>query len=172
MDLLHFDPEPLYFEDPLPDGVLELIECAGEHYGAPEAEQALAEAGLKAPDHLLVLVARYRYHFYRHQMAEAQRVVWHAIDVSGARVGLPADGDGIDADKVATAAGQSMTLTRFYLSALKAAAYIRLREGDISGAIHILQPLVQIDDADRLGSKVLLDVARAAEEASQTPIAI
>ena len=127
MDLLHFDPEPLYFEDPLPDGVLELIERAGEHYGAPEAEQALAEAGLKGPDHLPVL---------------------------------------------GTAAHRSMTLTRFYLSALKAAAYIRLREGDINGAIQILQPLVQIDDADRLGSKVLLDVARAAEEASQTPIAI
>ena len=57
-----------------------------------------------------------------------------------------------------------MTLTRFYLSALKAAAYIRLRQGDIAGAVALLQPLVQIDASDRLGSKVLLDVARAAEE--------
>ena len=39
MDLLHFDPEPLYFDDPLPEGVMELVERAGEFYGAPEAEE-------------------------------------------------------------------------------------------------------------------------------------
>lgn len=168
MDLLHFDPEPLYFEDPLPDGVLALIESAGEHYGTPEAERALSAAAERAPDHLLVLVARYRYHFYRHQMDEADDVVWHAIAVSATRVGLPADGDRLDGKAVAEAARISMTLTRFYLSALKAAAYIRLRRGNISGAMKLLQPLVEIDEADRLGSKVLLDVARAAEDLSQS----
>lgn len=61
-----------------------------------------------------------------------------------------------------------MTLTRFYLSALKAAAYIRLRQGDIAGATALLEPLVSIDAADRLGSKVLLDVARAAADPSST----
>lgn len=171
MDLLHFDPEPLYFEDPLPDGVMTLIERAGEYYGAPEAEHALHEAGALAPDHLLVLVARYRYHFYRHQMSEAQTVVWRAISVSGARVGLPADGMGLDVEAVAEAGRQSMTLTRFYLSALKAAAYIRLRQGDIAGAIALLQQLVRIDEADRLGSKVLLDVALAAGAPETSPSA-
>lgn len=168
MDLLNFDPEPLYFEDPLPEGVLALIERAGEYYGAPEAETALAEAGARAPDHLLVLVARYRYHFYRHQIDEAAIVVWHAIAVSGARIGLPASGTGLDAEQVAAAGRRSMTLTRFYLSALKAAAYIRLRQGDIAGATALLEPLVSIDAADRLGSKVLLDVARAAADPSST----
>ncbi|NMG49346.1 hypothetical protein GO613_14710 [Azoarcus communis] len=168
MDLLHFDPEPLYFDDPLPEGVMELVERAGEFYGAPEAEAALAEAGQRAPDHLLVLVARYRYHFYRHQMDEAASVVWHAIAVSGKRVGLPASGMGRDATAVAAAGKLSMTLTRFYLSALKAAAYIRLRTGDVGGAIALLEPLVSIDEADRLGSKVLLDVARATEESTCT----
>ena len=164
MDLLHFDPEPLYFEDPLPDGVMALIESAGESYGTPQAEHALASAAERAPDHLLVLVARYRYHFYRHQMDEAADVVWHAISVSGARISLPANGEDLDSERVAAAARISMTLTRFYLSALKAAAYIRLRQGDIAGAVALLQPLVQIDAADRLGSKVLLDLARAAED--------
>lgn len=166
MDLLHFDPEPLYFEDPLPEGVLALIERAGEHYGAPEAEEALTEAAQRAPDHLLVLVARYRYHFYRHQMAEAEAVVWHAIAVSGERVGLPATGTGFDTEQVAAAGQRSMTLTRFYLSALKGAAYIRLRQGETAAAIALLEPLVRIDAADRLGSKVLLDVARAVEDPS------
>lgn len=163
MDLLHFDPEPLYFEDPLPEGVLALVEQAGERYGTPEAEQALERAAEQAPDHLLVLVARYRYHFYRHQMAEAETVVRHAIAISGGRIDLPADGRGLASPEVVAAGAISMTLTRFYLSAVKALAYIRLRLGDISGAIALLQPLVRIDDADRLGSRVLLDVALAAE---------
>ncbi|MPN45477.1 hypothetical protein SDC9_193044 [bioreactor metagenome] len=101
-------------------------------------------------------------------MDEAASVVWHAIAVSGKRVGLPASGMGLDATAVAAAGKLSMTLTRFYLSALKAAAYIRLRTGDVGGAIALLEPLVSIDEADRLGSKVLLDVARATEESTCT----
>lgn len=161
MDLLHFDPQPLYFEDPLPEGVHDLIEEAGRHYGQPEAEALLARAAAAAPDHLVVLVARYRYFFYQHRIAEAQDVVWHAIAVSGAQLGLPADGTGLSPAKVAAAAKVSMTLTRFYLSSIKAAAYVKMRLDEIPAAIALLQALVEIDEADRMGGKVLLDIAHA-----------
>lgn len=164
MDLLHFDPQPLYFEEPLPEGVHELIEDAGRHYGQPEAEALLDRAAALAPDHLVVLVARYRYYFYQHRLTDAQAVVWHAIAVSGAPLGLPADGRHLAPDAVAAAARRSMTRTRFYLSSIKAAAYVKMRRGEIPAAIALLQTLVAIDDADRLGGKVLLDIAHAHQQ--------
>jgi hypothetical protein len=161
MDLLHFDPEPLYFDDPLPDGVLELIEAAGDCYGEPEAEALLEQAHSAAPDHLMVLVARYRYYFYRHRLDEADAVVWQAVASVAVRLDLPRDGRGLEAEAIAAAGARSMTLTRFYLSALKAAAYVRLRRNDIPGAVRLLETLVRIDQADRLGGQALLDIAHA-----------
>lgn len=166
MDLLHFDPQPLYFEDPLPEGVHDLIEEAGRHYGQPEAEALLDKAAALAPDHLVVLVARYRYYFYQHRIVEAQAVVWQAIAVSGAALGLPADGRDLGPDAIAVAARQSMTLTRFYLSSIKAAAYVKMRLDEIPAAIALLQALVAIDEADRMGGKVLLDIAHARQNGS------
>ncbi|THF59374.1 hypothetical protein [Pseudothauera rhizosphaerae] len=169
MDLLHFDPEPLYFDDPLPEGVLALLEAAGERYGEAEAETLLEQAHAAAPDHLMVLVARYRYFFYRHRLAEADAVVWQAVAVVAARLGLPADGRGLDEERIAAAAQRSMTLTRFYLSALKAAAYVRLRRGETAGAVRLLETLVRVDQADRLGGQALLHIAhnRQSEEAGE-----
>ncbi len=169
MDLLHFDPQPLYFDDPLPDGVLELIEAAGECYGEPEAEALLERAHTAAPDHLMVLVARYRYYFYRHRLAEADAVVWQAVACVAARLGLPADGRGLDEDAIANAAARSMTLTRFYLSALKAAAYVRLRRNEIPAAVRLLETLVRVDQADRLGGQALLDIAHAHQSEAAEP---
>lgn len=166
MDLLHFDPQPLYFDDPLPEGVHDLIEDAGRHYGQPEAEALLERAAASAPDHLVVLVARYRYYFYQHRIAEAEAVVWQAIAVSGAALGLPADGADLRPAAVAVAARRSMTRTRFYLSSIKAAAYVKMRLGEIPAAIALLQALVAIDEADRLGGKVLLDIAHARQHGS------
>lgn len=167
MDLLHFDPQPLYFDDALPEGVQALIEGAGECFAEPEAETLLERAHALAPEHLVVLVARYRFYFYRHRLTEAQAVVWEAVASAGRRLGLPADGRALDAAAVAAAAAQSMTLTRFYLSALKAAAYVRLRIGDISGAVRLLEDLVRIDEADRLGGQALLDIAHARQHDTQ-----
>ena len=161
MDLLHFDPQPLYFEEPLPDTVHALIEEAGLCFGEPHAEVLLEEAAALAPDHLVVQVARYRYHFYRHHLDEATAIAQQVIASVGRRLGLPADGRGVDPAGVAAAAAQSMTLTRFYLSALKALAYLRLRQGDTAGAVRLLETLLAIDAADRLGGRALLDIAHA-----------
>jgi len=171
MDLLHFDPQPLYFDEPLPDAVHELIEEAGLCFGEPRAQALLRQAAALAPAHLVVQVARYRYHFYRHQLDEATAIAQQVIADVGARLGLPADGRGVDAAGVTAAAAQSMTLTRFYLSALKALAYLRLRLGDTAGAVRLLETLLAVDAADRLGGRALLDIAHArqAELAAPTP---
>lgn len=159
MDLIDFDAQPLYFDEALPAGVLDLIEAAGAHYGEPEAEALLARAHAAAPTHLLVQVARYRYFFYNHRLAEAEQVVWHAIGIAAARLRLPASGHGITRGEFGSAVADSMTLTRFYLSAVKAAAYLKMRSGDLPMAITLLEGIVSLDPADRLGAGSLLKIA-------------
>lgn len=159
MDLIDFDAQPLYFDEALPAGVLDLIEAAGAHYGEPEAEALLARAHTAAPTHLLVQVARYRYFFYNHRLAEAEQVVWHVIGIAAARLNLPASGYGITRVEFDSAVADSMTLTRFYLSAVKAAAYLKMRSGDLPMAITLLEGIVSLDSADRLGAVSLLKIA-------------
>jgi len=160
MDLIDFEAQPLYFDEALPPGVLELVEAAGARYGEPEAEALLARAHAAAPTHLLVQVARYRYFFYNHRLAEAEQVVWHAIGIAAERLRLPASGYGITRVEFGSAVADSMTLTRFYLSAVKAAAYLKMRSGELAMAITLLEGIVSLDPADRLGARSLLEVAR------------
>ena len=71
MDLLDFDPEPLYFDDPLPPEVEALLRAAADGYAEDEAEAHLMRAYFLAPEQLTVLVALYRYFYYRHALDEA-----------------------------------------------------------------------------------------------------
>jgi hypothetical protein len=70
MDLLDFDPEPLYFDDPLAPEVDALLRAAAESYGEGQAEPHLMRAYFLAPRQPTVLVALYRYFYYRHRLTE------------------------------------------------------------------------------------------------------
>ncbi len=163
MDLLDFDAQPLWFDGPLPAGVEALIAEAGRAYGEPRAQALLDEAAARAPGHPVVQVARYRYHFYRHERGAAAAVAGELLADTGRRLGLPDDPLALDAAGVARAAAQSMTLTRFYLSTAKALAYLAMRRDELGGAVRLLETLVAVDPADRLGARALLDIARARE---------
>jgi hypothetical protein len=52
-----------------------------------------------------------------------------------------------------------MTIVRFYLLALKGAAYLELRLGKEDNAVLRLKKILELDSEDRLGAKVLLNVA-------------
>ena len=73
MDLLDFNGEAMYFDEPVTPRVEALLAQAAEHYGAgPEdtgAELCLLRAYFLEPEHLTVLVALYRYFYYRRQYA-------------------------------------------------------------------------------------------------------
>ena len=165
MDLLDFDAQPLYFDEPLPEAVMQLIEQAAELYGEPEAEALLTRAHETAPEHLVVQVARYRYYFYTHRLAEAETVAWHVIALVATRLDLPLDGRRISLSAFGHAVAASMTLTRFYLSALKAVAYLKMRRRDLAGARVLLENIVALDPADRLGCQVLLRITQEYEDA-------
>ncbi|MCG6860396.1 MAG: hypothetical protein LJE70_03810 [Chromatiaceae bacterium] len=161
MDLLDFDGETMYFDHPLSSRVEALLDKAALHYGELEAELSLMQAYFLEPEHLTVLVALYRYFYYRHRYAEALIVAERAIAQTATQLGLSADWHSLSRGDLGHAVPVSMTLTRFLLLALKGSGYLAMRLGDASSALARFEKVVELDTSDRLGMKELLTLARA-----------
>lgn len=161
MDLLEFKDAELYFEEPLPDGIAALLDRAAADYGRESAELALLRAYFALPEHLTVLVALYRYYFYRHRLRDALTVVDRAIEVAADRLGLPRDWRGMDEGSLAVAASRSFGLLRFHLLALKARGVVLLRLREPAQARACLATLADLDRRDQLGARALLQVVDA-----------
>ncbi|MBU0622452.1 MAG: hypothetical protein KJ795_11450 [Gammaproteobacteria bacterium] len=158
MDLMDFDNAVLYFDEPLALDVVRLIEAAADKYGSEEAESLLLRANLLAPQHLMVLVALYRYYFYQHRLEDALLVAESALAVVGRRLEFPETWVYLREANVGAGVMQSMGLVRFYLMVLKAAGYINLRLGHVATGRAMLEKLVELDSHDRMGGKALLEV--------------
>jgi hypothetical protein len=158
MDLLDFDHTELYFDEPLALDVSRLLEEAADSYGSEVAESLLLRANLMAPQHLIVLVALYRYYFYQHRLDDALLVAESALAVVGRRLEFPDTWVYLREANVGAGVMRSMGLVRFYLMVLKAAGYINLRLGHIETGKAMLEKLVQLDSHDRIGGKALLEV--------------
>lgn len=161
MDLLDFNGESMYFDTPIAPEVEALLRAAAERYGEPEAEQSLLRAYFLAPEHPTVLVALYRYFYYRHGYAEALLVADRAIRLAAARLGVAPDWRRLTKDDLGRAVLESMTLTRFLLLTLKGSGYLKLRLGDAAGALERLEKVAEMDTSDRLGISELVSLARA-----------
>lgn len=168
MDLLAFESDELYFDETLDPAVEALIRDAALSYADGGGEAPLLQARQAAPDSLSVLVALYRFYYYRRRLEDAWNIASAALNLAGARLGLPRDWRNLDSEHVGRAALYSMTLLRFYLFALKAAGYLRLRLGDAELGTAMLEKLAQLDERDRLGAAALLRVVRE----SQAPAAV
>jgi len=162
MDLLDFTGEEMYFDRPLPAEVDALITAAAEQYGTDAAEHSLMRAYFLAPDHLSVLVALYRFFYYRQRYADALVVADRAIALACRELGLHADWQRLSAEDLHAAAQQSMVLTRFLLLALKGAGFLLLRMERPAEALERLEKAAAIDDDDRLGLTDMLAWARRA----------
>jgi hypothetical protein len=164
MDLLDIVVDEMYFERPLPAPVAALIEQASDLYGedADAAEQCLLRAQSLAPDDLTVLVALYRFFFYRHRCEAALDVAERCIVITARELGIDEDWRLLDDARFGHAVQQSMPLTRFLLMALKGAGYLLLRLDRPADARERLAKAVAFDSKDRLGAAVLL---RWAEDA-------
>jgi hypothetical protein len=160
MDLLDFQGEDMYFDQPLgPDADL-LLQQAAASYGEDAAEHCLLRAYFLEPEHLTVLVALYRYFYYRHRYEESLLVAERAIALTGRRLGIGPDWRAIDAEALGLGVLTSMTLTRFLLLAIKGAGYLCLRLGDAAGALERLEKVAALDTSDRLGLTELIDLAK------------
>jgi hypothetical protein len=162
MDLMDFEGQSLYFDDPLPGEVSELLEQAARDYGKAEAGHELMRAYFLEPRHLTVLVALYRYFYYQHRYEDALIVTDRALEVVAGKLGIGNNWRELDMNQLAVGIVKSMTLTRFYLMVLKGAGYLRLRQGDSGGGLERLQKVADLDSSDRLGAAALIDVAQDA----------
>jgi len=113
-----------------------------------------------APQHLMVLVALYRYYFYQHRLDDALLVAESTLAVVGRRLDFPDTWHYLREANVGAGVMRSMGLVRFYLMVLKATGYINLRLGNYNAGKAMLEKLVELDSHDRIGGKALLDVLR------------
>ena len=162
MDLLDFNGEPMYFDDPVTPEVGRLLAYAAEHYGDPAAEHSLLRAYFLEPEHLTVVVALYRYFYYRRCYREALATAERAIRLAAARLDLPARWQDLSESDLGGSVLVSMSLTRFLLLALKGAGYLLLRLGEPVAALERFDKIAEIDTSDRLGIKELRALAQGA----------
>lgn len=162
MDMLDFETDSLYFDEPLHVEVKGFLDTAAEHYGEQLAETSLMRAYFLEPEHPMVLVALYRYFYYQHRLEEALLVAERVLHVFAKRLGLPKDWHDLTEMQIGSGVMVSMAMIRFYMLALKGAGYLELRLGEYESALARLHKVVELDSSDRLGAQVLLDVAQEA----------
>lgn len=142
----------------LPDAARLALEAAGRDYGNETACRAhLAEAQRLAPDHPAVLIGFYRFHFYGGRLRESLAVGMQCLAWAAAAAGLAPDWRSVQAGD-APFGDFAAALPRFYLFCLKGCGYLHLRLGEPEAGRPMLEKLMQLDPADRLGGRVLLQV--------------
>lgn len=161
MDLLHFEAQDLYFDGSTEPEVERLLVRAASGYADGQAEMPLLQALERAPHSLVVMVALYRFYYYQHRLADALDIAHRALDITSRQLGIPKDWNELDETQIGLAALQSMTLLRFHLLALKAAAYLLLRMGEEGEGKNLLRKLLELDNHNRLGVRQLLDVVES-----------
>lgn len=159
MDLLDFsgtDIAELYYNDPLPEQAQSLLDAAAQQYGEAECEVQLLRALLIAPESLAVLVSLYRFYYYQHRYQDTLTTAMHALRLSGARLGFPAHWRDLRPEHLRE--DQPMALVRFYLFALKGAAYVKMRLGELEDGEAMIDTVIALDAENRLGGSVLKEV--------------
>ena len=121
------------------------------------AAALLNKAARRAPDALAVDVARYKFYFYRGDLAEAERIVRTALAKAATQGGF--EPDWRRGREALAGRGDTDGPQRYYLYALKALAFIRLRRGAAEEALSILQGLQALDPGDLVGSSVIAEIA-------------
>lgn len=134
------------------------IQMAGLSYGDDIlAEEHLEQARAIAPLHAAVLIARYRFYFYKGRLVEALAVAEECLVKA-------ADDNGISSDwrevkqLDAEFGSYEAILPRFYLFTLKGYAYLNMRLGNRDEGRAAINKLLELDPADKMGGKVLLNV--------------
>jgi hypothetical protein len=142
----------------LPAAAWRHLELAGLAYTQDSvAEMHLGEALRIAPQHLAVQVGYYRYLFYKGRLKDALAQLDVCMANAAAQSGLPTNWR-IAQPQDAEFGSYDEVWARFYLFALKANGYIKLRLGDTEGGREAIAKAMQLDPSDKVGAKILLEV--------------
>ena len=142
----------------VPETVERHLRAAAGCYAQDElAERHLHEARAMAPDHAAVLIALYRFYFYKNRLAETLQIAMLCLRKAAADNHLCADWRAVRATD-ADFDSYDAVLPRFYLFTLKGYAYLQIRLGDVDQGREALMKLLELDSTDKLGGRVLLAV--------------
>jgi tetratricopeptide (TPR) repeat protein len=158
MDLLDFEAQGLYFEQPDVVGVKELIATAAENYASGNAELSLLQAYFLAPESLNVLVALNRFYYYQHRLEEALAATTKALAVIRLMIAFPEDWSDLQLSHINDAPADLLTQVRLYLFTLKAIGFLNMRLEKLDLSQAIFEKLVELDSKDRIGAQGLLEL--------------
>ena len=158
MDLLDFEAQGLYFEEPDVAGVNELIATAAANYATGEAELPLLKAYFLAPQSLNVLVALNRFYYYQHRLAEALQATQKALAVIRPLIGFPEDWRDVQQSHIRDAPPVSLTQVRLYLLTLKSVGFLNMHLHHLDVSQGIFVKLVELDSQDQIGARGLLEL--------------
>ena len=158
MDLLDFEAQGLYFEEPDVAGVKEMIATAAENYETGDAELPLLKAYFLAPQSLNVLVALNRFYYYQHRLEDALQATVKALAVIRPLIGFPEDWRDLQQSHITDASPVSLTQVRLYLFTLKAVGFLNMRLHNLDVSQGIFEKLVELDSKDRIGAQGLLEL--------------
>jgi tetratricopeptide (TPR) repeat protein len=158
MDLLDFEAEGLYFDEPDVEGIKELIAFAAENYANGKAELPLLKAYFLAPESLNVLVALNRFYYYQHRLEEALGATTKALIIIRPTISFPEDWNDLQTSHIIDAPADLLTKIRMYLFTLKAIGFLNMRLENLDLSQAIFEKLVELDTKDRIGAKGLLEL--------------
>ena len=153
MDLLDFEAQGLYFEQPDVAGIKELIAAAAENYANGDAELPLLKAYFLAPESLNVLVALNRFYYYQHRLEEALSATTKALVVIRPTISFPEDWHELQPNHVNDVPANLLTEVRMYLFTLKAVGFLNMRLENLDLSQAIFEKLVSLDSKDRIRSE-------------------
>jgi tetratricopeptide (TPR) repeat protein len=149
----------------LPEPVEQHLRLAGLNYqNDAVAESHLFQAQALAPGHAAVLIALYRFYFYKGRLDDALAVAERCLVKAAGDNRLNADWHQVQRGD-AEFGSYDAILPRFYLFTLKAWGYLQMRLGRLEQSHDALAKMLELDPSDKLNATVLLQVlARHGQE--------
>ena len=121
------------------------------------AETHLMTADAIAPDHAAVLIAFYRFYFYKGRLFDALQIARACIAKAMRENLLGDDWRNVKADDASFGEWDAL-VPRFFLFSLKGYAYLSMRIGQFEEGRKAAEKLLELDPRDRIGARVLIDV--------------
>jgi len=156
-------------DDPLlggglpPAAQVHLDKAAASYHLSDIAETHLLDASRIAPGHAAVLIAFYRFYFYKGRLVDALDVARECLAKALADNVLGDDWREVEPGDADFSDWGALRL-RFFLFTLKGYAYLNLRLGHMAEGRRAAEKLLDLDSADRIGARVLIDVLDRMED--------
>ena len=149
----------------LPEPAEQQLRLAGANYANDRlAENHLFQAQALAPGHAAVLIALYRFYFYKGRLADALEVAERCLVKAARDNQLDEDWRRVRCGDAEFGSFEAI-LPRFYLFTLKAYGYLQMRLGRLEHSHAALTKMLELDPSDKLNATVLLKVlARHGQE--------